>query len=65
MAAERDGDTTYQEKVAHLRDQLQNDNCTKPGYMKAYYKTVSLKLAADMEDLSRGLARYQVTPAYS
>lgn len=65
MAAERDGDIAYQERVAHLRDQLQNDNYTKPGYMKAYYKSVSLKLAADMEDLSKGLARYQVTPVYS
>jgi hypothetical protein len=60
MAAEQNAteDKTHLEKVQELKESLSSDKFLKPGYMKAYYKNVSLKLAKEMEDLVTGLRRH-------
>ena len=57
MAAERDNEAIYHDMLEDLKDQLQNDKYTKPGYIKAYYKKVSLQLTTDIEDLKMGLMK--------
>jgi len=48
-------DPAYLEKIQTLRDQLQNENFAKPGYMRGYYRLVSDKLKQDMVSLAEGL----------
>ncbi|KAF2823261.1 hypothetical protein CC86DRAFT_469099 [Ophiobolus disseminans] len=61
MAAQRDKNPVYQAMLQHLEEQLKNANYAKKGYQKGYYKNVSEKLANDMKDLKKGLAKYNVT----
>lgn len=60
MAAEQSEkeDSSHLERVQIYKEQLNSVIFLKPGYMKAYYRNVSLKLAKDMKDLKTGLQRH-------
>ncbi len=61
MAAEKGGgeDSSHLDGAQALRDSLSNDDFAKPGYMKAYYKTLTKKLEKDMGNLRIGLEGYR------